>query len=228
MLKLNEMAETYHARLFDLFWFMWVHNESLSRQANAEDDCTRRFCEGRFKSQALLDEQALLTAIAYVDLNLVRAGMAELPETSDYTSIQERPGCKPAMQSDQCLSPVPQPWCKHRSCLLTPPGVYPGPFLWAGRTMPSWWIGRGGWCICTKKAAVADSPALLARLGLDGEAFIAMAATFLREFGPAVGTPAHMALLCAHRQTRFLRGMQVVRRVVWREVKDFVRFEEAV
>ncbi|WP_197577533.1 hypothetical protein [Comamonas thiooxydans] len=64
MLKLNEMAETYRARLFDLSWFMWVLNESLARQANAEDDCTGRFCEGRFKSQVLLDEQALLTAIA--------------------------------------------------------------------------------------------------------------------------------------------------------------------
>ena len=62
--KVQEMAETYRTRLADLSWYMRVLNESLARQANAEDDCTGRFWEGRFKSQALLDEQALLAAMA--------------------------------------------------------------------------------------------------------------------------------------------------------------------
>ena len=89
-LSVAETSDVYRSRLFDISWFMRVLNESIARMANKEDEVKGRFWEGRFKSQAIMDESALITVMAYVDLNPVRATIAEDLASSDFTSIQRR------------------------------------------------------------------------------------------------------------------------------------------
>ena len=73
-------------------------SEPIARKANAEDKVTRQFWEGRFGCQALLSEKSILAAMAYVNLNPVRAKIASNIATSRYTSVK--------MRNQQLLKPV--------------------------------------------------------------------------------------------------------------------------
>ena len=78
------------ARLADLGWFMKCLKEPLARLANKADSQTGAFWQSRYKSIAILDEEALLATCAYIDLNPVAAGIASLPEESEHTSVKVR------------------------------------------------------------------------------------------------------------------------------------------
>jgi REP element-mobilizing transposase RayT len=181
----SELVTEWRERLMSISWFMSALNEDIARQANAEDVCTGRFREGRFKSQALLDEAALVTCLAYVDLNPIRAQMADAPEVSDYTSIKER--IDTAQTEPETAEPAqPKP--------LFPFVGYPRQDMPAGLPFRLQdylelvdWTGRQ---IRSDKRGCIDqqTPPILERLDIDAEHWFYNTQHFESQFKGIVGT----------------------------------------
>ena len=106
MAQLKHLIATYRRRLCGISCpFIQKRCEPIARKANQEDKSTGRFWEEWFKSQALLDDAALLTCMAYVDLNPIRAKRAETPEQSENTRIKLR--IDAALRKEQPKSLLP-------------------------------------------------------------------------------------------------------------------------
>ena len=88
--EVKKMVREMRSRLMSISWFMSALNRNIAYRANLEENRKGRFWEGRFVSQPLLTESAILKCMAYVDLNPVRAGVAESIEQCKFTSIGER------------------------------------------------------------------------------------------------------------------------------------------
>jgi len=86
----KERKAIVKARLSDPSWFMRALSELIARLANKQDECTGRFWKGRFKAKRITDDAGLLACSMYVDLNPIRAAMAESPEQSLHTSAYDR------------------------------------------------------------------------------------------------------------------------------------------
>ena len=92
--------------LGSLSGFMQHLNQPIARQANLEDGCEGHFFQHRFYSGALLSEEAVVAAMAYVDLNPVRAKIAGRIEDCTGTSIHERLQENSAAALTEYLRPV--------------------------------------------------------------------------------------------------------------------------
>ncbi len=191
-----EIISKWRHRLLDISWFMRALNEFIARKANAEDNCKGRFWEGRFKSQALLDEKALLTCMAYVDLNPVRAKMSESVETSEFTSIFERIHSK--CSHDEVLhnhdSRKPLFGFVAAECDTSQEGI---PYALLDYLELVDWTGRA---IREDKRGVISSqlPSLLSSLGLESDTWLSLAVSFGKDYHGAVGSLEELALFAEH------------------------------
>lgn len=190
---LEETVAVYRQRLTDISWFMRILNEDIARKANIEDNCTGRFWEGRFKSQALLDEAALAACMAYVDLNPVRAGIATTPEDSDHTSIKMRIMVARKARQPNVLSPfVGNP----RNNM--PKGL---PFNLTDYLQLVELTGR---CIRDDKRGYIENnlPNILQRLNICPKNWLILTTQFRKVFHGAVGNSQALADFCLHQHLK--------------------------
>lgn len=192
------IAESWRGRLSDLSWFMRCLNEHIARRANAEDGCTGRFWEGRFKSQALLDDTAIITAMAYVDLNPIRAGMACDLYGSDKTSVKQRIG---ALTGQPIAPTVP---LRDFSGLETATGTGL-PFNLQDYLSLVDWTGR---CVRNDKRGAIDTqtPTLLGALGIANNEWLPNVTAMQARYEVVMGAPEKMKALAESRGGRFYRG----------------------
>jgi REP element-mobilizing transposase RayT len=207
--RLDTLVATWRERLGNLSWFMRCLNEYIARRANAEDGCTGHFWEGRFKTQALLDDAALVTAMVYVDLNPVRAGTAADPSHSDYTSAQDR------------IRTVTQP-------APTTAGVSPTLLSFAGAARDGAPFGLPfnlqdylallddtGRVIRQDKPGFIDggTPRLLAQLGVAPNEWLITVTALQARYELAMGAPERLRRLAAAWATRWICGIRFARRL---------------
>ncbi|GAB1261804.1 hypothetical protein [Aurantivibrio plasticivorans] len=101
---MHEIIEKWRERLSGISWFMRGVSEKIARMANDEEGIKGRLGRAVLKSQALLDETAVLSCMAYVEFNPARLGMVVDLVDSDFTSIQQR-----LLKADLNLDDFPEP-----------------------------------------------------------------------------------------------------------------------
>jgi hypothetical protein len=99
-----ERLALVRTRLSDISWFMRALSEPIARLANRQDECTGSFWEGRFKAQRIIDEAGLLACCMYVDLNPIRAAMAESPKASEFTGAYDRMAAQEGKKIDSAAA----------------------------------------------------------------------------------------------------------------------------
>jgi len=184
-------------------------NETIARRANAEDKCSGRFWEGRFKSQALLNDQAVLSCMAYVDLNPVRAGLSDTLEDSDFTSIQQRirdegVRCevvgvrKKKEQEKSALKLADFVGEKQKEGIPYRLMDYFALADWTGRAVRD-----------DKREFISDNePKIIAKLGIDAEKWLDTVKEYGESYHAFVGSEKQLKVVCENTGKKWLSGIK--------------------
>lgn len=193
--------DTIRARLADLSWLMRCLAEPIARRANREDACKGRFWEGRFKAQRLCDERALLAAMAYVDLNPIRAGIAERLEDSAHTSVAARIAeCQ--VEPQMLTAPLRPLLGTVRMPMTLSNSDYVQLLDWTGRQLHP---GKRG-------HIAADAPAALRAFDIDPIRWTTRVEGIGSGYWRAVGTAADLLALAEAIGQRWLKGLRFATR----------------
>ncbi len=210
--RLQMIIEEWRSRLCDISWFMRILNEAIAREANQEDQCSGRFWEGRFKSQALLDDAALAACMAYVDLNPVRAQMADTPEQSKHTSIKKRAEkAKRATQANHSNQQVKElhPFVGNPRQNL-PKGIQMRLTDYLELVDWTWRVLRDD-----KRGAISQNAEdILTRLGVDDSQWLTMASEFEQCFKTFAGNEQRLRSACDAMNYQRASGLGDCRRLL--------------
>jgi hypothetical protein len=192
----QRLTEIRH-RLSHISWWMRLLCQQVATRANREDGECGKFWQSRFRAVRLLDEESLLACAAYVDLNPIRAALAETLEESEHTSVQRRVeafrhcGGPPA---DRFLAPVclegpgggPGPCphakgyrCSNKGFVPLSAAEYLQLLDWTARQTVS---GKAG-------ATPDDAPPVLRQLSLEATTWCRLVGRFGRLFSQVAGRP---------------------------------------
>jgi putative transposase len=216
--ELDKVAQTikiWRERLSDISWFMRCLNEFIAHKANEEDKCTGRFWEGRFKSQALLNEQALLSCMVYVDLNPIRAGVSDSLDTSEFTSIEERIK-RFSLNTDRFVANEAQTTTK-QDMLNIKLADFIGstqkegiPYSFVDYMELSDWTGRA---IRNDKTGHIHQkePKILVKLGIEPQLWFETVAQYSEHFYSYLGSDLQLQAICSKSDKKWLSGMRSCR-----------------
>lgn len=145
------------------------------------------------ENQALLDEAAMLTCMAYVDLNPIRAQLADTPEQSDHTSIQLR--IRAALKGEQPKNLLP--------FIVNERDNQPNGIAFLLSDYLELVDDTGRIIRSDKRGAISENSAkLLARLNIPHDNWLKLTTEFGKLFRGPVGTLQELTDYCEHLEKR--------------------------
>jgi REP element-mobilizing transposase RayT len=185
-------------RLGSLSWLMRCLVEPIARRANREDHCKGRFWEGRYKCQALCDERSVLAAMAYVDLNPIRTGIAARLDASAHTSLVMR--LANARAAPETLAhPLKPIMGDLRPDFALSSADYLQLLDWSGRMLAPGKRGR----------IAQEAPAIASIIDRDAGRWITRVRAFRCGWSRAAGSAQDLAALAERLGQRWLKGLRL-------------------